>query len=346
MRTGVPGSGKNTIMKQMKIVHQNGYTHDELVAFRLVVYQNLVDSAKYLVLALNNMGVEFVNGINKTYSAQILEYEVNSDPSFRLSPEIANAVDSVWKDPIVATVTNNSSEFYLPDSASYFFSHVQRIAQKDYLPSEKDALKAKTKSAGITETRFDMGQLTIRCVTLPPARASLKSCLVFLAAVRSVFDVGSQRSERKKWIHCFENVTAVIFCAALSSYDQVLLEDNKQNIMAESLILFESVINSRWFLRSSIILFLTKIDLFKAKLPKVPLENFFPEYVGGPDVNKAAKYMLWRFTQANRARLTIYPHLTDPNDTSNIRLVFAAIKETILQNALRDSGILRDTPIL
>ncbi|KAG8916102.1 Guanine nucleotide-binding protein alpha-2 subunit, partial [Tulasnella sp. 417] len=284
MRTGLPGSGKNTIMKQMKIIHQHGYTLDELAAFRLVVYQNLVDSAKDLVLALNNMGIEFVEGINKTYSAQILEYEVKSDPSFRLSPEIANAADFVWKDPIVATVTNNSSEFYIQDSASYFFSHVQRIAQKDYLPSEKDALMAKTKSAGITETRFDMGQLTIR-----------------------VFDVGSQRSERKKWIHCFENVTAVIFCAALSSYDQVLLEDNKRNQMSESLILFESVINSRWFLRTSIILFLTKIDVFKAKLPKVPLEKFFPEYAGGPDVNKAAKYILWRFTQSNRARLSIYP---------------------------------------
>lgn len=82
-------------------------------------------------------------------------------------------------------------------------------------------------------------------------------------------------------------------------------------------------------------------------------------------VNKAAKYILWRFTQLNRARLSIYPHLTQATDTSNvrsetaapvvhpaaapahkvtsslqIRLVFAAVKETILQNALRDSGIL------
>lgn len=122
--------------------------------------------------------------------------------------------------------------------------------------------------------------------------------------------------------------------------------------MAESLVLFESVINSRWFLRTSIILFLNKIDIFKAKLPKVPLERFFPEYTGGNDVNKAAKYILWRFTQLNRARLSIYPQsvlslslrpvlllthislrssrsLTQATDTSNIRLVFAAVKETV-----------------
>lgn len=44
----------------------------------------------------------------------------------------------------------------------------------------------------------------------------------------SMFDVGGQRSERKKWIHCFENVTSIIFCVALSEYDQVLLEESSQ----------------------------------------------------------------------------------------------------------------------
>lgn len=110
-----------------------------------------------------------------------------------------------------------------------------------------------------------------------------------------------------RWIHCFEAVTSIIFCVALSEYDQVLLEESGQNRMAESLVLFESVVNSRWFLRTSIILFLNKIDLFKVKLPKVALEKYFPEYTGGADVNKAAKYILWRFTQLNRARLSIYP---------------------------------------
>jgi len=119
---------------------------------------------------------------------------------------------------------------------------------------------------------------------------------------------------------------------------------------------------------------MNKIDVFRNKLPKahsflsllsvrvdnglqVPLERYFPEYTGGSDVNKAAKYILWRFMQANRARLSVYPQcvplysfpaivnsrggsLTQATDTSNIRLVFAAVKETILQNALKDYGIL------
>lgn len=135
----------------------------------------------------------------------------------------------------------------------------------------------------------------------------------------------------------FEAVTSIIFCVALSEYDQVLLEESGQNRMQESLVLFESVINSRWFLRTSVILFLNKIDVFKMKLAKTPLEKYFPEYTGechpqhngsgllmvnspsgGPDINKAAKYILWRFTQTNRARLSVYPHLTQATDTSNV----------------------------
>ncbi len=42
-----------------------------------------------------------------------------------------------------------------------------------------------------------------------------------------MFDVGGQRSERKKWIHCFEGVTAIIFCVAMSEYDMVLAEDEE-----------------------------------------------------------------------------------------------------------------------
>ena len=42
-----------------------------------------------------------------------------------------------------------------------------------------------------------------------------------------MFDVGGQRSERKKWIHCFEGVTAIIFIVAMSEYDLTLAEDQE-----------------------------------------------------------------------------------------------------------------------
>ena len=97
------------------------------------------------------------------------------------------------------------NEFYLMDSAPYFFDEAPRIGQQDYIPTEADVLRARTKTTGIYETRFSMGTLSIH-----------------------MFDVGGQRSERKKWIHCFEAVTSIIFCVALSEYDQVLLEEKNQ----------------------------------------------------------------------------------------------------------------------
>ena len=95
-----------------------------------------------------------------------------------------------------------------------------------------------------------------------------------------MFDVGGQRSERKKWIHCFENVTTILFLVAISEYDQLLFEDETVNRMQEALTLFDSICNSRWFVKTSIILFLNKIDRFKEKLPVSPMKNYFPDYEG------------------------------------------------------------------
>ncbi|RKF53855.1 Guanine nucleotide-binding protein alpha-3 subunit [Golovinomyces cichoracearum] len=310
-------SGKSTIVKQMKIIHQNGYTVDELALYRMTVYKNLVDCAKALVKAMQQFGIEPKNQTNVQFCDYLMEYQVGPDPNTPLSAKIGVAVISLWADPCIEALMERQSEFYLMDSAPYFFEEARRITAPDYIPVEADVLRARTKTTGIYETRFTMGSLSIH-----------------------MFDVGGQRSERKKWIHCFENVTSIIFCVALSEYDQVLLEESNQNRMMESLVLFDSVVNSRWFMRTSIILFLNKVDLFRAKLARSPLSNYFPDYSGGNDINRASKYLLWRFNQVNRAHLNLYPHLTQATDTSNIRLVFAAVKETILQNALKDSGIL------
>ncbi|TFK27910.1 G-alpha-domain-containing protein [Coprinopsis marcescibilis] len=131
------------------------------------------------------------------------------------------------------------------------------------------------------------------------------------------------------YVHCLSSVLVTLIRAveytwstsalgALSKYSQVLREERSQNWMAESLILFESVINLRWFLYTSIILFLNKIDVFTDKPPKLPLEHYFPKYTGGADIKKAAKYILWRFRQANRAKLNVYPHLMQAMDTESV----------------------------
>ena len=311
-------SGKTTIVKQMKIIHKNGYSKQELYMFRLTVIKNLIDSVRAIALALRLLGMEPERLESREAADVLTQYEVPADANAFLPPEIGGLIQTLWTDPIIPRLLERRSEFYMMDNAGYFLDAAPRIAMDSYIPTQEDVLHARSKTVGISETRFEMGRgLAIHLV-----------------------DVGGQRSERNKWIHCFDAVTSVIFCVALSEYDQVLLEDSHQNRMAESLVLFESIINSRWFQRSSIILFLNKIDIFKQKLARRPLSDYFPEYTGGDDVNKAAKYILWRFMQVNHSKLCIYPHITQATDTTNIRLVFAAVKETILQNSLRETGFL------
>ena len=115
--------------------------------------------------------------------------------------------------------------------------------------------------------------------------------------------MGGQRSERRKWIHCFENVTSIIFLVALSEYDQILFEsdnevsngrcsdvltmcltpdysDRPQNRMEESKALFKTIITYPWFQNSSVILFLNKKDLLEEKIMYSHLVDYFPEYDG------------------------------------------------------------------
>ncbi|KAK9461663.1 guanine nucleotide binding protein, alpha subunit [Lipomyces oligophaga] len=309
-------SGKSTIVKQMKIIHQNGYSKEELEMYRPTIFKNLLESIRGLLEGMKQIGLEPENESNKELVPYILEVPLDASSS-TLDPEIHNAIVSLYHDPVMTQVLDRRTEFYLMDSAIYFLDGVDRVGSSDYIPTESDVLRARIKTTGIFETKFPMDSLMIH-----------------------MFDVGGQRSERKKWIHCFEGVTLIIFCVALSEYDQVLLEDSEQNRMLESMILFESIVNSRWFVRSSIVLFLNKVDIFQQKLKKVPLSDWFNDYDGGDDSQKAAKFILWRFTQLNRSGLKIYPHLTQATNTGNIRLVMAAVEETILQNSLKDSGII------
>ncbi len=278
--------------------------------------KNLVDSAQAIVLALRKFKMEPEMPENRENVDAILQYRVDADPGATLDHAMARKVDSLWKDPIIPAVMERGSEFYLMDSAAYFFDNVNRIGQPDYVPDENDVLRARSKTTGISETRFNMGQLSIH-----------------------LFDVGGQRSERKKWIHCFEAVTSIIFCVALSEYDQCCWRRAGRTAWPS-----RWCSSSRWSTadgscapRSSS--FSTRLT-FSSKRSQAAALQVLSRIQWRTGHQQGGKYILWRFTQTNRARLSIYPHLTQATDTSNIRLVFAAVKETILTNALKDSGIL------
>ncbi|ORX45191.1 heterotrimeric G protein alpha subunit A [Piromyces finnis] len=317
-----PGeSGKSTIFKQMKIINQNGYMQEELEAYKSTIYQNVLDCFFAMI--------EYAKCMNQPFSSdetQEIADRLENDKEMiictcKVTKELANDIYKVINDEntekIMTYCYEHPQQYYLIDSTRYFFDNVLRIGEQDYLPTEQDILCARCKTTGITETHFTYEELNIH-----------------------LFDVGGQRSERRKWISCFEAVTSIIFCVALSEYDQTLIEDNTQNRMVESLMLFDSVVNSRWFIRTSIILFLNKYDLFVLKLKNIPLEKFFPDYSGEKDPKKAAQFIRDKFLQKNKAKLAIFPHLTQATDTKNIKHVFFSVYTTIVQNALKDSGIM------
>jgi len=140
-----------------------------------------------------------------------------------------------------------------------FFNDVDRIGDPEYVPTVQDLLLCRITTTGISDM----------LVPMPNSDRTIQ-----------FVDVGGQRSERRKWIHCFEDVTCILFFASLSEYDQKLLEENSVPRILESLKLFKDIANSKYLRNTPVILFLNKVDLFEKKIQRVPLNVMFPTYNG------------------------------------------------------------------
>ncbi|KAF8182543.1 heterotrimeric G-protein alpha subunit, GPA1-like protein [Pholiota molesta] len=314
---GAGESGKSTVLKQMKLIHHGGYNDSERDSYKEIIFSNTIQSMRAILEAMPQLDLALAPQ-NDARRAIILALPPQIEADV-LPRDVADAVRSLWRDPAVSEAVRRAREFQLNDSAVYYFNAIERMASPSYLPTDQDILRSRVKTTGITETTFKVGELTYK-----------------------LFDVGGQRSERKKWIHCFENVTALVFLVSLSEYDQMLYEDESVNRMQEALTLFDSICNSRWFVKTSIILFLNKIDLFAEKLPRSPLADYFPDYQGGANYDAACDYLLHRFVSLNQSAATkqIYAHYTCATDTQQIKFVLSAIQDILLQLHLRECGLL------
>jgi guanine nucleotide-binding protein G(i) subunit alpha len=116
-QAGSGESGKSTIVKQMKIIHQNGYTQEELAMYRLTIYKNVIDCAKALIGAMRQFEVQPEAPGNDEFCNYLLEYTVDPDPEKPLDMRVGQAITAMWRDPCIPKVLEHSSEFYLMDSA-------------------------------------------------------------------------------------------------------------------------------------------------------------------------------------------------------------------------------------
>ncbi|XP_036023879.1 guanine nucleotide-binding protein G(z) subunit alpha isoform X1 [Onychomys torridus] len=201
---GTSNSGKSTIVKQMKIIHSGGFNLDACKEYKPLIIYNAIDSLTRIIRALAALKIDFHNPDRAYDAVQLFALTGPAESKGEITPELLGVMRRLWADPGAQACFGRSSEYHLEDNAAYYLNDLERIAAPDYIPTVEDILRSRDMTTGIVENKFTFKELTFKMV-----------------------DVGGQRSERKKWIHCFEGVTAIIFCVELSGYDLKLYEDNQ-----------------------------------------------------------------------------------------------------------------------
>ncbi|PKX88198.1 guanine nucleotide-binding protein subunit alpha [Aspergillus novofumigatus IBT 16806] len=178
--------GKSTIIKQMR---HSGFPEDERRQTRAVIYSNLVIAFKVLLDIMRTEQIDFeLENTKQLDFIDNLEPDVGSDEAFS-DYKVRDAMREMWVDAGVQKAVSRGHEFALHDNLQYFFGSLDRLFKPGWLPDNQDMLQARLRTTGITETLFELGQMNFR-----------------------MMDVGGQRSERKKWIHCFEGVQCLLLC--------------------------------------------------------------------------------------------------------------------------------------
>lgn len=326
--------GKSTILKQMKILHTTEpFTAEERTRYKHLVYNNTITGIQSLVQGCRDLRISFSTPDYVDLVTRIMQLEPDSVPSL----DVKDDLKEMWKDSGIQLAATQGSKFHMLDSAPYFLNNLDRTFSADYKPTEQDILRTRLMTTGIIETTFSMKNHMFK-----------------------MYDVGGQRGERKRWIHAFDDVTAIMFIASLSEYDQTLAEDNTINRLDESLDLFEGISNLPWFSKAAIFLFLNKKDLFQEKIKHTPIEAFQPEFSGWV-YDDGSRTIPWEensdeenydegvkfITDVFKDRLDwddqegrkLYTFQCDATNTNHVELIWKATKHAILSDMLTKSEL-------
>uniref|UniRef100_A0A7S3YYY0 G-protein alpha subunit n=1 Tax=Lotharella globosa TaxID=91324 RepID=A0A7S3YYY0_9EUKA len=204
---GAGECGKSTIIKQMKILHKGGFTDEEKIEQMRIIRANTVHAMQQLITGCNELQFAF----DEKEQEWTKEVEAIQETDKLTEGQIL-AIENLWKESkAIKRAVERRSDFYLYDSFRYFLDRIRISYQEDYVPSNQCMLKSRTATSGIKETNFIIEEVPF-----------------------VMYDVGGQRGERKKWIHCFDGVRSIMFVCSLAEYDLVLAEDRNKNRMEES----------------------------------------------------------------------------------------------------------------
>lgn len=311
---GTGESGKTTLIKQMRINYGEGFDDDYLIKLRPCIYTNVYNAVQYLINGMTQLNYKYAT---KSISNRNIEEILDVDTARRVD-EIPDKhqeiILKIFGDSNVKRCIIHHDTFHLTHSALYFLNKLSDIFDENYIPTIEDILMERTPSTGIREYLFSLQQRGSRYIF-------------------RMIDVGGQKNERRKWIHAFEKVNAVIYLTAISEFDQEMEEEKGENRLLKSLELFQQVANLQWFppKETSLLLFLNKIDLFSEKVKQTSFNKYFPSYSkGDQDINSIKKFIENLFFSQN-ARRVIYSHFTCAIDTKQIKRLFEVIKDNLIE---------------
>jgi GTPase SAR1 family protein len=302
---GTGDSGKSTFFKQIRTLHQDTKTlNAEAKKFIKVLRQNAKLSMQKLVISCRDRNIKLPK------SAEQLDNAISMEDPESLPLETAQMIVKLWNHKPIKEAYENRYDLrlHVPTNADYYFENVVKFSAVDFLPSIDDILMAKLKTTGVQEISFKSKGTDIVLV-----------------------DVGGQRSERRKWLHCLDDVMAIIYITAMDDYDSMLEEDSSTNRLQESLELFSTVTSSTYFSDKGWILFLNKKDLFEEKIKIKPLDKYFSNISAedGMDFEKSTNYLLGLYRKSFKGK-TLQHHVTCALDTDQCEHVFNDVREFIL----------------
>lgn len=218
-------------------------------------------------------------------------------------------------------VNENSTKLGLQDSIKYFMNDLSRIIQQTYIPTDQDCVYSRSPTTDISENKFFI-----------PGKGSF-----------SIIDVGGQQSLRKSWVPYFEDKSAgIIFVAALSSFNQVLQEDNEKNRMVDAIELFKSIVNHTLLKSKSVILLLNKLDLFEEKITKVAVSDYFPDFnttLEHQTAKDARIFFLQKFLATGDLDDRCFFHFTTNTDKNLTEFIIRAVIDSIVKANLNSNGL-------
>ncbi|KAL9647852.1 hypothetical protein ABK040_008126 [Willaertia magna] len=322
-----PGeNGKSTLFKQIQLMYNKGIASEETrKEMKSDVYENLLENIRNLILGTQTLEIKICNEKAIEYATTLVNESLTINDLLENPKDWKEKIEMVWKDEGIQQAFQNREEFQLYDSAEYLFKNIQRICENDYIPSIDDILHTRVKTLGIIEMAFELN-----------SGQQLK-----------LVDVGGQRNERKKWIHLFSDVDAIVFMVSLSEFDLTCYESNETWRVQETVEVLRDISNKPMFLNTPLIMILNKKDILQQKLKNKSFKQYFKEFKGDEKDDKEVieflkQYYLQFTTDHARDNLRVYPlSAIDQNETKNVFTEVAdfVIKESEKRKVLQQQEI-------